>query len=114
MTENTAPGSDSRKGSWLLWTGTVVAMATLAFAMRLGAEAARMQAEILAQGEKPAGPKTAWTAASFLWIAVLVAAAAGIPAVRTSRRATLMWSMLTMLAILGATGLIAVGLTAPA
>ena len=114
MTENDAPPSDPRKGSWLLWVGTVAAAATLAVANRLGTEAARMQAEILGQGQAPAGPQTSRTVASFLWVAVLIAAAAGIPAVRSSRRATLMWSILTMLALLGATSLILFSLTSPA
>src|SRR5262245_26165671 len=105
--------SNSRRGSWVIWIGTVVAASSIAVATRIGVEVSRLQYETAGLNELPSLTRFALTMASNLWVAVLVSAAAGIWAARDGRRRTLGWSMVSMLLFIIAAALIAKGLALP-
>jgi hypothetical protein len=103
----------SAKGSWAIWIGSVLAASTIAVATRLGVEVSRLEYETYGLKELPRPTNLALTAASNLWVAVLLSALLGIWPLRVSRRLLLAWSIVTMLAIIVAAALIAKGLALP-
>ncbi len=97
----------------MIWIGTVLAPSSIAIAMRIGVDVSRLQYEMAGAQDLPRGTTLALTVASNLWMAVLLSAGVGIWAVRDGRRCTLVWSIVSMLAIIGAVALIAQGLALP-
>jgi len=108
---SSAPGS--ARWLWVLWAATVLVGLSLAAAMKLCADVARMEFERNGITALPNGTVIACAAGSFLWVAVLPLAAAGVWATRRGWRASLVWSLATAMTMILAAALITSGLALP-